>query len=175
MKETSKHSSIKTVKPKKPVAVRDKEGKVSPWYDEYKDCFTFTFKPVNQTFIDRISMDLVAWARDNDKAVKIAQFYTSKGIHYDTYYSWIAKHPHFKMAHEMALELLGCRRELKALEKDYDSSYVANTMPMYDRKYKEMLEWKAKLKAESNENSGTKIVVMEKYQSSDLVPERKKK
>lgn len=182
MKEkTINNSKLAANKPNEIVAKkkkgpkRDVEIKRSPWYEEYMDCFTFQLKPVNQTFIDRLSLDLVTWAKHDDNALKIAQFFTSKDIPSNTYYDWVTKHPKMKLAHQQALELIGVRREIGALKKELDVSFVAGTMPIYDEKYKAMIEWKAKLKAEAHENSGTKIVVMEKFASSDLVPERKKK
>jgi hypothetical protein len=90
---------------------RDSDIKVSKWLEDYLDCFSFTYKPVTEAFINRISSELVTWAKTDTKAYKIRPFFSNKGIAMDTYYSWKAKYPTFAQAYKIALSIIGDRRE----------------------------------------------------------------
>lgn len=154
---------------------RDSDHPKSPWLEEYRHCFEMKLRPVTQMFLDEFGRDLMIWARDNDDALAVSQFYNSKGVHEQTYYDWVNKYPDFKMSHEMAMSLLADRREIGAIKKKYDAGMISTMMPAYRKDWKAMAEWRAKIKGEAEGDSGTKIVIMKDFPSSDLVPEKKKR
>jgi len=173
MKKKTPHNSTKKKTP--PKVVRDKDSPKSPWLEDYLDCFTFKMSPVTQKFLDRVSNELITWAKTDPDAFKISQFYLDKGFQMKTYYDWVKKYPIMKTAHSQALELIGNRREIGAMQKKLDTNIVSHMMPHYDPQWKEMVQWRNKLKAEADEKSGTKIVVMERFPSSELVPNKTEK
>lgn len=152
---------------------RDRENLSSPWLEEYRDCFTFKMKPITEAFIDRFSKDIISWAND-PKSLRISQFFNGKGIPGRTYWGWTEKYEKIKDAHEYALSVIADRREIGALERKYDSGYIANTMVMYDFKWREMVEWRSNLKAQESKSSSNPItVILPPIENSDLVPIRK--
>lgn len=108
------------------------KSQISPWLDEYIDCFTFKTKPVTQAFIDRFSMDLAKWAHSDNNALIVSQFYLKKGIAPQTYYRWVNQHPKLKEAHEIAKLCIGNRRELGALNKKLSEAMVTQRQHFYD-------------------------------------------
>lgn len=129
MKKRS-NSIIKSVKSQK--TDRPKDNPTAPWFDEYKDCFTFTFKPITQAFVDRFSSELIDWAKNDPKALRIQDFHWNKGIEDKTYYRWCEKHETLAAAHRLALNYIGSRREIGALERKYSEAMVIRTLHNYD-------------------------------------------
>lgn len=148
--------------------------KVSPWLEDYLDCFSFTYKPVNEAFINRISTELVNWAKTDQKAYKIRPFFSNKGIAQDTYCKWVRKYPTFKAAYDLAMAVIGDRREHGAIERKLDSNIVTFMAPHYDADWKSMREYNANLKKEIGGATTAPInVYLDKFPSSDIVPEKK--
>ncbi len=160
------------MKENKQAKKRDNESKSSPWLEDYMDCFTLKMKPITEAFIHRISLELMAWAEKDEDAIKLEQFYTPKRIPRSTFDRWADKYEVLGRAKEIAFSYISSRRELNALNRKYDASTNNNMMPKYDKDWKAMAEWRNKLKIDAQEkDSGTKIVVIEKFASSDLVPD----
>lgn len=155
-----------TKKSKTPIR---EEFQVSPWLEEYLDCFHLKYKPVTEMFLERISKELVLWSRTEEKAYKVSQFFSQKNIGYHTYMSWVKKYPLFESAFNLAKTIIGDRRESGALERKFDAGTVINMMPYYDPEWKEMTKFRTELKAQANENAntGTQFVVMEKFTLPD--------
>lgn len=132
------------------------------WAGQYKDFFHQKMVPISEAFIDRLSQDLATWAINDDEAYKITQFILKKGIPPDTFYDWINQFPVLNAANKIAVEAIGNRREMGGLKKQLDSSIVQFTMPSYDKNWKELRAWSAKLKEQENKND-SKIVIIERY------------
>jgi len=163
MKRKTSHNSIK----KDSVS---KKGYV--FFDDYTDLFTFKKVPISEAYIDRLATELLDWALNNDDALKMSQFYLGKGISYHSFSRWLKRSKNLEEAHNSALKLLGNRREIGAIKKKYDTSMIATMMPKYDEDWKEVIEWRSKLKEQEASNE-TKIVVIEKAPNSNIVPEKK--
>lgn len=147
-----------------------------PFFD-YMDTFTFKMKPMSIEGIERIAAELVNWARNNDDALKIAQFWNDKGINHQDFYRWMEWSPALKSAHEITMSILGTRREIGAIQKKFDTGMISFTMPFYDKNWKDNVEWRSSLKAKeaAEQNNETKIVIMERIPDSPLVPSKPKK
>lgn len=164
------------MKKKKPTPYSNPKSKAlsNIVFDEYFDMFSFKTKPVSDTFIDHIAQELVTWVLSDDKAYKLSQFYVKKGIGSDDIKRWENRNKNLLRAHAFALEVLSIRREIGALERKLDPGMVRYTMPHYDKTWKELEEWRAKLKElQQFENEGTKFVVLQPTPSSDIVPPKK--
>lgn len=177
MNKTTKPSTKAKKAAKKTKSPIKEEKQVSPWLEEYLDCFHLKYKPVTEAFLERISQEMISWAKTNEKAYKISQFFSPKHIGYTTYTGWAKKYPQFEAAYNLAKTIIGDRRESGALERKLDAGTVIQMMPKYDPEWQEMVRERNEMKAQANEkaNSGTQFIVMEKFGSSELVPEKPSK
>lgn len=146
------------------------------WAEDYLDCFSFTYKPVTESFINRFFQDMVTYFRDNEDAMQLERYYLQKGVRYDNIKKWCDKWPQAKAAYEMCLQIAGTRRELGAMTKDLDGSFVNKTLYNYLEMYRTSEEWRSSLRQKEAEkqSSSNYTVVMEPFPESDLVPEKKK-
>jgi len=162
------------MKTKKIKSTRDKEvGLKLLQRDEYAHFFVNAkLRPVPDAFLEQLAIDLISWVEDNPQVVQLIGFLKAKGIYPNTLRDWKERNESLKNAYNWTMFTLGQRREHKALTKDFDSSFVRYTMPLFDEDYKNLEEWRAKLR-EANEDSGTKIVVLEKFPETKEVPKRK--
>lgn len=149
---------------KKPVEIETKYK-----YDEYFDCFTFKMKPVSEQFINKLAHDLLQWAYNDENALKLTQFYHMKGIGSNDMKRWSKRNINLKIAHARALQMIGNRREIGALKGTLNPKIVAYTMPMYDKTWKQLVEWEASLKKDQVDEKAVRII-LEEIPSSDLVP-----
>jgi len=162
MSNPSTKKIVRAIKPKK--NPEDQESKVSAWLEDYLDCFTFKMKPVTDMFIERISQELITWASTNPDAIKLTQFFNEKRIPYDTWNAWV-RYPQFKAAKELALSIIGDKREHGGLTKKYDASMVQFMMPKYDQDWKDIIAWRAKVKAESESGNEPMIITRTVYKT----------
>ena len=147
-------------------------------FEDYRDLLTREMKPCTPLFLELLAEDMVKWS-DSSDALKLTQFFQSRHIDMANLYSnkdkkngWLDKNEYLKEAHQYVMSVLGTRREIGALKREYDASMVRTTMPHYDKTWKELEEWRSKLKEPTE--SGDKIVVIEKFPDVPSVPERKK-
>lgn len=150
-----------------------KVGKNVPiFYEDYRDMQTFEMKPCSSLFLERLAEDMIKWVDESEDNLVITDFFHDRHIGIRNLYTWLPKSEILREAHEIVMARLGSRREKKGLKKEFDSAMVRTTMPHYDKVWKELEEWRSKLK-EDKEEGGTKIVVMEKFPETKEVPERK--
>ena len=157
MKKITKLST----KTKKPAIKRDVESKSSPWLEDYMDCFTLQMKPITEAFIHRLSVELMEWAQKDEDAIKLEQFYGPKRIPRSSFDRWANKYEVLGRAKEIAFSYISSRREINTLNRKYDAATNNNMMPKYDKDWKEMAEWRNKLKIDAlDKDNGPKIVVI---------------
>ena len=150
------------------------QAKVGQWFD-YQCIFTGLKKPMNKAGIERLCHEVTSWASNDTQALKISQFYHKIGIPGRTWRGWCAVFPELKEAHDTAKEIIGDRREVGAMNHEYNTQVVAYTMPFYDPEWKEETARRAALKEGSNGDGKVTItVVADAIPNSPLVPERKK-
>jgi len=163
MAKSNNNSTQKTVK-----AI-----KTTHCFDERFDLIDFRMKPVSERFIEQLALELIDWVKNNDDALKIEQFLVEHNICKSDLMRWIDKHPALSDAYAFAKMALGCRREIGGLKRKYDGSIVSFTMPQYDEAWVKNVEWRSNLKASQEQQiPEIKIVVLEKFPESDLVPKR---
>jgi hypothetical protein len=129
-------------------------------------------KPCSALFLERLAADMVKWVDESEDNLILEQFFHSRHLNYRNLHRWLPKSEELREAHEFVLARLGTRREIKGLKREFDSAIVRTTMPHYNRAWRELEEWRSKLKEPTE--SGDKIVVIEKFPDVPSVPERKK-
>ena len=135
-------------------------------YEDYYCLYSFMQKPVNSAYIEKLAQEMMSWAQ-TDEAFKVTQFWLSKGIRSKDFYRWCDKHQCLKEVYDAVKILLGNRREIGAIKKNFDSSTIRASMKLYDE------DWKG-IDSDQEGNKQT-IVVVEKMPTSNLVPEKKGK
>lgn len=179
MKKTVSDNAKKTSVKKQPTSILDSltsqtldhNTSHEKTNDKYKP--TFFDEYYNLRYQDRIPMtvegiklladDLYIWAQD-DESLIAEEFYLLKGIDAKTFHNWMKRCPELKQAYAATKDIIAGRRERGALTRKYDAGTVRWTMPAYSKKYKKLEEWKAELgKKDDDKDTGTKVVIMEKY------------
>lgn len=117
-----------------------------------------------RSWYSNTSSDLKQWSLRPD-AYEIEQFLTDRDIPERRYYEAVEQNDEMKEAHIFAKTRIGLNRQKIAIEKNLGiNSAVAFTLPRYLKSWRDELEWRSKLKNEEDKNSGTKIVVIEKFE-----------
>lgn len=138
--------------------------------DTYMNHLTFTEEILTTTGAEKLARDLVLWARTNEEALKIAQFLAERGINRKTWSRWCEKFQILADANDYALMIIGNRREVGLLTRKFDSQSTTLTMLMYDPEWRQCLQERAKIMHQEGLASGQRIVVIEKFPDSPLVP-----
>jgi hypothetical protein len=140
-------------------------------FHDYFHIYSMANKPANNRFIDSVARELIEWSTTDD-ALKIEQFWIMKGISLKTVKKWKTLNENFARAHQHALLAVGTRREVGAIRNRLNAPIIASSMPMYDKKWKKLAEWRASLR-NKEEQQDTIRVVVEEVPSSPMVPEKK--
>jgi len=163
MKATSHNSTAK----KKPIKTVHEEY--------YLNMFTFKQTPISTDYLLHYALEWVNWALTDDDALTMEGFHIKKGVQSFTVSRWCQRSPELKQAHDHVMEIIGDRREKGAINRKYDSGMIRTTMPMYKAKWRELEEWRAQLSEKIASAGGLKVVELEKFADSDLVPKKEKK
>lgn len=138
-------------------------------FDYSYDIVTFRQKPIMLEKIDELAVELYDWAMNNEEALKLSSFFTKRGISGDTLKRWKKRSKKLKVAHELAKAAIGERRETGALSRKYESNFIYKTMPLYDKEYKVLEEWRATInrKNEQEEKTTTFNINMPNFKEND--------
>jgi hypothetical protein len=161
----SKKSNPNTIKNNGPKTRRDPTREISPWIEDYEDFFLHRSHPVTQNFLDHLGQELLAYV-ENEKTqiLRIEWFFIQKRIPPRAARRWAEANEKFKETYETAKFILGMRRENGGLRKQFDSGLVSFTMPHYDPTWKELAEWKAKLKSDAEQEQVPTTVIFKKFE-----------
>lgn len=129
-----------------------------------RNSFLYRSKPVTDRELDGLAEDLLDEV-ENGNMIKITSFLTERRISTGDWYSWLKRSERLRKAHNIALNVLGERRERRALEGDYNPSIVLKTLGFYDEAYKAYFEEEAK--AKDGVNTAPLKVVIERYGDQD--------
>jgi len=125
--------------------------------------FFFRQVPVPDYYIDKIAEDLVAWVDnppEGTKTYKLNQFLRTLSIHPDTFYTILKRSEKLRWAHSYAMAAIADVREIGALENKLSERTVLQSMPIYSKEWKDLEEWRAKLKDEETKTAGNFKIVM---------------
>ena len=111
-----------------------------------------------QTEAEYISMgnELIAWARE-ETSLAIDGFPISKMIAPSIFHAIPAKSETFAQAYDLALGIIGLRREHLAHQGAINAHIVRETMPIYDRVYR---RWLISEKNKEESVGQTKVIVV---------------
>ena len=122
----------------------------------------------NDETIDQLCRDGVQWAEENNRAVKLGQFFRLKGINKRQWEHLCATNQVVKDAHEAMLEALGDRRELNMLEGKYKEHSNMYVMHNYDEDWDKANKYHDQRKREQNaEIFSIRDVIMEVARNVD--------
>lgn len=133
----------------------DRTKPYSKFLEEYKDCYKNETRILTEAFLERFSIEMVNWAKDNQDALFIGEFSRSKGISPARVLDWCSKFPIMKKAYDETLSLICENREKGALTRKYDSGSVFKVHGMYSPEYKEFLKWQSMQKDQQSSGSIT--------------------
>jgi hypothetical protein len=137
----------------------------------FKHLYSGMTFPVSQLFIDNLAEDLVKWSRDDEEAFKITQFLRSRGIHSHTFFDWCDRFPVLAEARKAALETIGDRREIGAIQNKYNTSMIMRQQHYYDEEWwtseVKRAELKASLDAQAQANIKYTVVVDDYSKDTD--------
>ena len=139
------------------------------------DEFMFFFKelPTNPAIIEKKAFQLLDQAINDNDMLTIEEFYSPRGISSKTYYKWVKEDETFGKAHTLAKSLVANRRYKGAMQKKLDFKAVNHMQHQIDDAWDKANRYHAELAKKEEDKSGTKIVVVEKYPETDIVPEKK--
>lgn len=133
----------------------------TPFFDCF-DIFTLKQRPISLNYVEKMGMEFLKWAINDDDALKAMVFFRKHGHCSDDIASWKDRSPAFAKAYDEGKSAIGDRREMGGIKRKFDAGIVASSMAIYDKEWKSHAEWKANLTKE-REQPATKIVVIEKF------------
>ena len=140
---------------------KSKKKKFRSWH-EIQYLYSGRLKPAADGTISHFARELVEWAEQPENLV-FKQFLCENRISQKAFENWLKRSEELREAKQYALMVLAARREHGAIKKDFDPSFVKFTLPLYDPDYKKLEEWRASLKKDDDDESETKVVVLEKF------------
>lgn len=149
IKAVSKTSHNTQIKKEQSKVVRDQEAPKSPWLEDYED-FSGRLQPVSKHTLDKIACDLIDYVENTDGILRYEWFFTSRKIYPFTARRWAAKYEQFGKITKVAKLILGMRREDGAMRKNFDAGIISATMPLYDDSWKEILQWREDMRAQTS-------------------------
>jgi len=123
--------------------------------------------------LEKLADKLVEWALTCDDAIILREFYVQNGLNPEL----AKKNKKFRKAHEFAKLAIGVRREKGTMLKRFSESTL-RSLPLYspswdkDEDWKELEEWRSKLRKDDDQKGETVIKVempsyLEKNESRD--------
>ncbi len=140
---------------------------------KYVDFCDYKQLPVSESNLKELAKRLELWAITDDDALKFKQFLVRERVCWDSFYRWMEKSPELKRAHALALDAIGNRREVGAIKRSYDSGMVRSSMPIYDKDWTTMEEWRGKITQEQNKDNEQKVVIIERFPETLEVKSRR--
>lgn len=120
--------------------------------------------------LEYISGLLLEWL-DDPNNLTAESFYLSKKISSSTFEYWLKRCPELQEAWDIAVEVIGARREVGALTGKLNPGLVERTMPIYNKKYY-ALRKEFSNKSDSAGSGQTLIVLRDKMPETEIVKER---
>jgi len=128
---------------------------------------------ISESWIEEFCKRYVDWALNDPKATNYKSFYIYEGICRGTLDRWKETFPLLKKTVNHVKEIIGTRREQRALTNQYNASVVMQLHPTYDVDLKELIEWRSELRQKEDKDKGNVTVIMEKFAESESVPLKK--
>lgn len=115
--------------------------------------FEDSIVPRSEAYLAKVGATLKEWVKRPD-SFTINGFLAEYQIPPQSFYQWVNKHEHLAFDYSQALVALADRREVGALTKKLDAATVNSSMAMYCSRWKELSEWRAKIKEDAAHHTG---------------------
>jgi len=123
--------------------------------------------------IVKLGKECLEWAKGPREPIKIREFFRDRNYDYDDIERFRRKSPLFSRYYEMALDVIGDRREAAAYNKKASENIVAFTMTLYDQDWRRLRQEKAELaRQEASRDTGNIIVKLEPIPNHPDVPHK---
>ena len=142
-------------------------------FDEYLDMISFETAIFSSTTALKWAKEIRDYAMKPD-SFKVEDFFYEKGVHPEDIRRLRKNYEVLDKAFTYAKVIIGSRREKGAIKNDYNYGMIASSMSMYDPEWKANAEWKAQLTRDNDKHSGNVNVIIERYASTPLVPDKVK-
>ena len=137
------------------------------WLEEYTSLKDFKKHHISETYNEKIAQEYVDWVDNNPNEIRNSKFYRERFIPRETFMRWTTQYGPLIEAHAYVYDVLADRREDLAV--NYNPSLGLKIMPHYHRIWKEVEEWRAKIRSEANEAAQSKIVVLSDLEFKEQV------
>lgn len=159
-----------------PRGKKKREKNVEPGADAYQKGVlwgSWRYTGPTPEFLKRLAEELKDRVKADDKTLTIERFLIEKEILLKTFTEWRHKSEVLQEAHDFARMVIADRRESGAIERRYDTSAAFFRMAEYSDAWKELSEWKARLRESISTPQGVTVVEIPEIPSSPMVPEKK--
>jgi hypothetical protein len=156
---------MKTKKPRAKKANTTKKPPESPSIlsDVFFSLRDMAMKPYSENYVLGIVKIMTDQVLNDEDVLTFTTVLKKNLINWHTWDSWCKKYPFAKEAYTMMRVIIGERREVGGLKRKLDSGMVSYTMAAYDPNWKNLAEWRAKLKQEAETPTEAKVVIIEKF------------
>ena len=143
-------------------------------FDDYFNTTLYAYVPISEHGLEILGVEFVNWARDDEDALIIEDFFNLRGVPDRALRKWLERSEKFQMIYESGKRFISSRREKGALRRGLAEGMVMRSMPKFDRSWKELEEWRSGLRTkEQAAGKGDIKVIMESFPSTNIVPEKK--
>lgn len=150
------------------------KGRKKETTEEFWSFMDQSLTPRSDKFLDHLAKELIEWARDNEDALKLSQFWLKKQMDRGTFYQFLRRHKNLEKARDIALDYIGNRRELGAIQGKYPEKTVMPYMGMFDKDHKAFIKWKNDLRKEAEKSAEKQqVIIIEKAADTTIVPIKK--
>lgn len=141
--------------------------------ESYSSKYNICMVPESSMDLQKLANEMLLWVYENEEALAIEDFPLSKRIAPSIYYKQANRDEYFKQALEITRYVIGSRLQKLAREDKIDPRYALKMLPLYNPEYKDFLMGKIESFQKSIGGATDRVrVVMEKFASSNLVPEK---
>jgi len=146
-----------TIKPTVEKKTRNKKS--VQWLADYLNLRTGNRQDVTDQFLEDLAIKLVKWVQADEEAIVLSDFYTSLGVSYNTFYKWVQMSPVLMESRDLALEIMGARREKGAASRKYAEGIMMKSMAIYKPEWREIEKWRSDMKVEQVKADSRPIVL----------------
>ena len=139
----------------------------------FTDQRTQITRAINEDAIQKLCIELVKRVDQDENILCMEQIYHWLGVLPMEFERMCDKSEDLRRAYEFCLMTLSIRRQNGATTGKYKEATINFSMPLYNKKWKDLVIWKADLQSKTAAGYQTINVQMASIPNSDLVPVKK--
>lgn len=118
--------------------------------------------PISERTVNKLREDIINEARNNESIITFKQLICGMGIPSTTLYELTQKYEKLKEDIQVAKDIIGVRREIGALNREFSEKIVMRSAHFYDKDWESIDRYHASLGNELEGKAETKIIVIDK-------------